>query len=153
MKRLAAGLLVLVLAAFGAMAGDETKGGTPDEAKAMVKKAVAYYKKVGREKALPEFCKTDGPFVDRDIYVTVIALDGMELAHINPKTVGKNVMDLRDPDGKFFIRERLETAKKAASGWQEFKFFNPVSKKIEPKMTYWERVDDLVFASGAYKPL
>jgi hypothetical protein len=153
MKKLAAGFLMLVLAAFGAMAATDTQRATPDEAKAIVKKAVAYYKKVGREKALPEFCRTDGPFVDRDLYVTVIAMDGLELAHINPKTVNKNVMELRDPDGKFFIRERLDTAKKSSSGWQEFKFFNPVTKKIESKMTYWERVDDLVFASGAYKPL
>src|SRR6516162_411384 len=102
MKKLAAGFLMLVLAAFGAMAATDTQRATPDEAKAIVKKAVAYYKKVGREKALPEFCRTDGPFVDRDLYVTVIAMDGLELAHINPKTVNKNVMELRDPDGKFF---------------------------------------------------
>lgn len=119
----------------------------------MVKKAVSYYKKVGREKSMPEFCRTDGPFIDRDLYVTVIAMDGLELAHINPKTVGKNVLELRDPDGKYFIRERLDAAKTAAGGSHEFKFFNPLTKQIEPKTAYWERVDDLVFASGAYKPL
>ena len=75
------------------------------------------------------------------------------MAHINHKTVGKNLMDLRDTDGKPHIRTRIEAARSAPSGWQEFKFFNPVSKKIENKTAYWERVDDLIFTCGAYKPL
>jgi signal transduction histidine kinase len=152
MKTFAAVLLVLATAAFHAVADDSSRA-TPDEAKAMVKKAVAHFKKVGQEKAMPDFCKIDGAFVDRDLYVTVIALDGLEIAHINPKTVGKNVMDLRDPDGKYFIKERFDAAKTASSGWQEFKFFNPVTRKVEAKTAYWERVGDLVFSSGAYKPL
>jgi signal transduction histidine kinase len=154
MKKLFAWMLMLAAAtAFQDAAAADSTRATPDEARAIVKKAIAYYKKVGREKSMPEFCRTDGPFVDRDLYVTVIALDGLELAHINPKSVGKNVLDLRDGDGKYFIRERMDAAKTAASGSQEFKFFNPVTKKIEAKTAYWERVDDLVFSSGAYKPL
>ena len=152
MKKFAAMLLVLVTAAFHCVAEESTRA-SPEEAKVMVKKAIAHYKKVGKEKAMADFCRTDGPFVDRDLYVTVVAMDGLEIAHINPKTVGKNVMDLRDPDGKYFIKERLDTAKTASSGWQEFKFFSPVTRKIEAKTAYWERVGDLVFASGAYKPL
>jgi cytochrome c len=151
MRRFAIWLLMLAAALSFQAAADERA--TPDEAKAMVKKAVAYYKKVGKEKSMPEFCRKDGPFIDRDLYVTVIAMDGMEYAHINPKSVGRNVIDLRDPDGKFLIKERLDAAKSTPSGWHDFKFFNPVSKKIEAKTSYWERVDDLVFASGAYKPL
>ncbi len=58
--------------------------------------------------------------------------------------------DQRDVDGKYFTRERLETAKTQSSGWQDFKYFNPMTKKIEPKRQYWQRYDDLVFATGAY---
>jgi cytochrome c len=122
------------------------------EAQAMVKKAIDYYSKNGREKALAEFSKSPGLFVDRDLYVTVYTLQGDALAHINPKMVGKNMLDLRDPDGKFLIKERMEAAAKGSSGWQDYKFFNPASKKIEPKEMYWEKHDKLVFASGAYKP-
>ena len=68
------------------------------------------------------------------------------------KMVGKNMMDLRDADGKYHIKERMEAAQKGTSGWQDFKFYNPVSKKIEPKRMYWEKHDNLVFAAGAYKP-
>jgi signal transduction histidine kinase len=76
------------------------------EAEAMVKKAVAYYKKNGKEKSMTEFSKNPGAFVDRDLYVTVYNLQGDALSHINPKMVGKNMMDLRDPTGKYHIKER-----------------------------------------------
>jgi signal transduction histidine kinase len=131
----------------------DAKRASRAEAQAMVKKAIEYYNKNGRDKALAEFVKSPGPFVDRDLYVTVYNLQGDALAHINPKMVGKNMMELRDADGKYHIRERMESAAKGTSGWQDFKFFNPVSKQIEPKEMYWEKHDKLVFACGAYKPV
>jgi signal transduction histidine kinase len=118
-----------------------------------VKKAIAHYKKVGADKAFQDLSDPKGAFVDRDLYVGVLRMDGLNVAHINHRTVGRNMMDLRDMDGKPHIRERIDAAKSATSGWQEFKFFNPVSKKIEHKTAYWERVDDYIFACGAYKPL
>jgi cytochrome c len=125
---------------------------TTADAEALVKKAIVYYKKNGKQKALAEFMKTPGPFVDRDLYVTVYTLEGDALAHINPKMVGRNMIDLRDADGKYHIKERLEAARTKDSGWQDFKFYNPVSQHIEPKRMYWEKYDNLVFAAGAYKP-
>jgi cytochrome c len=146
----AAGVALLELSA-PALAAEEQRA-TVAEAEAMVKKAVDFYKKNGREKALVEISNPKGKFVDRDLYVTVYSLDGVCLAHINPKVVGKNMWDQRDVDGTYFTRERLEAAKKQANGWQEFKFCNPMTKKIEPKRQYRQRADDLVFAAGAYKP-
>ncbi len=122
------------------------------EAEAMVKKAVAFFKKNGKEKAVAEFQKNPGPFIDRDLYVTVYDLEGNALSHINPKMIGKNMMDLRDPSGKYHIKERIEAARAGTSGWQDFQFFNPQTKKVEPKRMYWEKHDNLVFAAGAYKP-
>ncbi|NKE67507.1 histidine kinase [Ramlibacter sp. RBP-2] len=147
-------VVMFAVAAFAlqARAQDHSRG-SPAEAQAMVKKAIEFYQKNGREKALAEFVKKPGPFVDRDLYVTVYTLQGDSLAHINPKMVGKNMMELRDGDGKYHIRERMESAAKGTSGWQDFKFFNPVNKQIEPKQMYWEKHDNLVFAAGAYKPL
>ncbi|MGZ5040789.1 MAG: cache domain-containing protein, partial [Usitatibacter sp.] len=145
---LAAVALVLIAVSTNAQAVDRA---TVPEAEAMVKKAVEYYKKHGRAAALAEFSKVDGKFVDRDLYVTVYALDGQCLSHINKVVIGKNMWEQRDIDGKYFTRERLEAAKTQPSGWQEFKYFNPLTKKIEPKRQYWQRYDDLVFAVGAYK--
>ena len=131
---------------------DATRG-TEAEAQAMVRKAIQHYDKVGKDKAMADFSRSPGPFVDRDLYVVVDAMDGLVLAHINPKILGRNMIDLRDADGRYQIRERLDAARSGASGWQDFKFFNPVTKKIEPKRTYWEKHDNLVFACGAYKAL
>ncbi len=144
-----AAALLLSLSVFNAAAASDRA--SEPEAEAMVKKAIQYYDKVGRDKALAEFQKSPGPFVDRDLYVTVYTMDGVALSHINPKMVGKNMMELRDADGKYHIRERLEAAKTGTSGWQDFKFYNPVSKKIEPKRMFWEKHDGIVFACGAYK--
>ena len=148
--------LFALLAAFAAAvsinaAANTAEHGTEADAQAMVKKAVAYYQKNGRDKSMAEFQKQPGPFVDRDIYVTVYDMKGDCLSQINPKMVGKNMIDLRDADGVYLIRDRVEAAKKADSGWQEYKFFNPVSKKVEPKRVFWERHDNIIFASGAYK--
>ncbi len=59
-----------------------------------------------------------------------------KLAHgANSKMIGKDLIDLKDSDGKAFVRERLEMAKTKGKGWQDFKFTNPVTKRIEPKAT------------------
>jgi cytochrome c len=152
MKRFFAFLLALAVGLIPFQALADSERATTAEAEAMVKKAIVYYKKNGKAKSMAEFSKTPGPFVDRDLYVTVYTLDGEALAHINPKMVGKNMIDLRDADGKYHIKERMDAAKAGTSGWQDFKFYNPVSKRIEPKRMYWEKYDNLVFACGAYKP-
>jgi signal transduction histidine kinase len=118
----------------------------------MVKKAILFYDKNGREKAMAELSRNPGPFVHNDLYVTVSDLNGTSLAHINPKMMGKNLIDLRDADGKYIQRERIEASQKQATGWQDYKFYNPVTKKIEAKHTFWEKHDNLLFACGAYKP-
>ena len=151
MKRLFAVLTAATLAFLSLTAAADEQRASEPEAEAMVKKAIAFYKKNGRDKAIAEFNRNPGPFVDRDLYVTVYTPKADALAHINPKMVGKNMMELRDADGKYHIKERMEAAQKDSNGWQDFKFFNPVSKKIEPKRMYWEKHDGLIFACGAYK--
>jgi cytochrome c len=145
-------LLAMLVASLGLNAFAAADRGTTAEAEAMVKKAVAYYEKNGREKALAEFQRTPGSFVDRDLYVTVYSMDGTCLSHINSKMVGKNFMEARDGDGVHFLRDRIEAAKTKESGWQDYKYFNPVSKRIEPKTMYWQKADGVVFGAGAYKP-
>ncbi|GAP36942.1 cache domain-containing protein [Piscinibacter sakaiensis] len=151
MKRLLCPLLVLAtttLAAAPAAASTATR----DEAVAMVKKGVAAVTAMGPEKAYAEFSTPAGKWVDRDLYLVVFRLDGTSLAHgANPKQVGVNLMDRKDIDGKEFIRERMELAKAKPSFWQDYKFLNPVSKKIEPKTMYCERQSDTVVCAGVYK--
>jgi len=153
MKHLLAAIACVAITLFSAgAAADAVNRGTDAEAEALVKRAIAYYQKNGREKSMDEFSKSPGAFVDRDLYVTVLTMQADSLAHINPKMRGKNTMDYRDPDGKYAIRERTQMAARDGKGWQEFKFFNPMTKKIEIKHTYFEKYDNLIFSAGAFRP-
>jgi cytochrome c len=126
-------------------------GATKAEAEAMVKKGVAYIKSNGAEKAYAELSKKGGQFSDRDLYLVVYGLDGMVLAHgSNPKMIGKNLIDLKDIDGKAFVKERVELGKSKPFFWQEYKFTNPENKKIEPKIMYCERQAETVVCGGIY---
>ena len=138
-------------AAFSLNVQAQTKA-TAAEATAMVKKGVAYIKANGKEKGQAEISNKKGQFVDRDLYLVIYALDGTVRAHgANEKMIGKNLIDLKDIDGKEFVRERVELAKTKNSFWQDYKFTNPVDKKIEPKSMYCEKLDDAVVCGGIYK--
>jgi signal transduction histidine kinase len=126
--------------------------GTKDEAIAMVKKAVSFIKEQGAEKAYAEISNKAGRFTDRDLYIVVYQLDGKVLAHgSNEKFVGKDMIDAQDVDGKLYVKERVELAGKQSSFWQDYKFVNPVSKKVEPKQMYCEKLDNTAVCAGIYK--
>jgi cytochrome c len=146
--------LISALAAMLAFAGAAaaSDGASKDDAVAMVKKAVATIKGEGPEKAYPEFTNKDAKFIDRDVYVVVYQLDGKVLAHgSNPKFVGKDMSDAQDVDGKFYVKERVELAGKQPSFWQDYKFVNPVDKKVEPKQMYCEKLENTAVCAGIYK--
>lgn len=126
--------------------------GTKDEAVAMVKKAIELIKANGNEKAFEEISNPSGQFVDRDLYVVVYDMSGKCLAHgANQKMIGRDLLDNKDVDGKEFMKERVEMMKTQASGWQDYKFRNPVNNQIEPKSMYVERAGDLIVGCGVYK--
>ena len=126
---------------------------TKDEAVAMVQKAVAYIKAQGPDKAYGEISDRKGQFVDRDLYVVVYQLDGKVLAHGgNAKFVGKDMKDAQDVDGKYFVKERIELAQKQPNFWQDYKFKDPVTNKVEPKQMYCERLENTAVCGGIYKP-
>jgi signal transduction histidine kinase len=129
----------------------ETKA-TAADATAMVKKGVAFIKANGKDKGYAEISNKDGQFVSNDLYLTVYGLDGTVRAHgANAKMVGKNLIDLKDIDGKEFVKERVELAKSKGTFWQDYKFTNPVTKKIEPKSMYCEKLEDMAVCGGIYK--
>src|SRR6476659_6094591 len=144
--RMSAGLAIAAIAAlsFGAFAADPV---TKDEAVAMVTKAVAAIKAEGADKAYAEIDNPTGPFVDRDLYIVVYGLDGSA----NKSRVGTNQIDDKDVDGKAFVKERVELAKQNPSFWQSYKFMNPVTKQVEPKQMYCERLDETAVCGGIYQ--
>ena len=144
------------IAAAGALAlaaaHAHASNASPEEATAMVKKGVAYIKAQGKDKGYAEISNKGGQFIDRDLYLVVYGLDGTVHAHgANEKMIGKNLIDLKDVDGKPFVKERVELAKAKGAFWQDYKFTNPVSKKIEPKQMYCERLEETVVCGGVYK--
>ena len=143
--------LATVLGAGAARAADEAA--TAKEAETMVKKGVAYIKANGKDKGFAEITRRDSKeFHDRDLYLAAHKLDGTCVAHgTNEKMVGKNFIDMRDIDGKEYIKERVDFGKSKANFWTDYKFVNPLSKKIEPKTAYCERLDDYVVCGGIYK--
>ena len=126
---------------------------TRDDATAMVKKGVAFIKANGVEKAYAEITAKSPQFVKNDLYLVVYGMDGKCLAHgANEKQVGKDLIDLKDVDGKAFVRERVELGKSKPAGfWQDYKFTNPTTKKIEPKQMYCERLGETLVCGGVYK--
>ena len=125
---------------------------TKTEATAMVKKAIAFYKANGKEKLIAEINGKNPMFLDRDLYVYVINLDGLTLAHAtNQKLVDKNMAQLKDADGKPFLQEIINVGKSGKPGWVDYKWPNPVTKAVESKTTYTEAVDGLVFCAGVYR--
>jgi cytochrome c len=137
-------MLGIAANAFGA--------GSPDEAKTTIDKAVAFMKANGKEKAFAEFNNKKGQFTKGDLYVFVIDVNGMCLAHGgNDKLVGKDVIGLKDADGKFFIKDVIEGGKTKGSGWSDYRWANPVTKTVEKKSTYFKKEGDLVFGCGIYK--
>jgi signal transduction histidine kinase len=128
-------------------------GASKEDAIAMVKKGVAYIKATPKDKAYADISdKAAANFHKEDLYLVVYGLDGTVRAHgANGKMIGKNLIGLKDIDGKAFVKERVDLAKTNATFWQDYKFTNPESKKIEPKSMYCEKLDDSVVCGGIYK--
>ena len=146
-------LMALCSLATGVAHASASATATKDDAVAMVKKGVAFLKANGAEKAYAEINNTKGSFVDRDLYLVAYTLEGKCLAHgANPKQVGRELIELTDIDGTYFVKDRVAMVQaKPAGAWQEYKFTNPVSKKIEPKLMYCEKAGDLAVCGGVYK--
>ena len=154
MKRIAAMLFAACTLLFAGAASAQDRG-TADEAVALVKKAIAFYKANGAEKTFAEINNPAGQFRQKDLYLFAARKQsgGPTLAHgANPRLLGKPLADLKDVDGVPFVRKLSEVANsKEGHGWVDYRWPNPVSKQIEHKSTYVEAVDDLYFACGIYK--
>ena len=126
--------------------------GTKEQAEALVKKAIGEIKASGKAKAFAEISNPHGKFIDKDLYIFVYDMEGKCLAHgFNQKLIGKDLIGMKDPDGKSYVKERIEIIRSKGKGWQDYKFTNPLTKKLESKTAYIEKVEDVIVGCGAYK--
>lgn len=124
---------------------------SPRDAELLVSKAIAAIK-ANQQKTYDEITAKDTKWIDRDLYPVVYDLQGKVLAHgQNPKQVGKELIDMKDPDGKLFVKERVDLAQSKGKFWQDYKFTDPLTKKILPKQMYCEKLEDTVVCAGVYK--
>ncbi len=123
-----------------------------DDAKAMVKKVVAYYEKNGRDKTFAEVNKDKGQFEKGEVYVYIFDTNGLLLAHPKlPSWVGKNFAGLKDADGKLFIKDAITELASKNECWIEYKWSKPDTKKIGLKIGYFYKSGDLIFSCGIWK--
>jgi cytochrome c len=145
-------VIAVVLCLFVAVSVSAQQRGTPEEAKMLVEKAVAYVKANGEEKAIKEFSNPKGEFVKGDLYVFALDSKGVLLANMNvPHNVGKNIYNMPDSRGKLARKEYIDLANSKGSGWVDYHQLNPVTKKDEAKVTYVQKVGNLIIGCGAYK--
>jgi signal transduction histidine kinase len=141
MRRVTLGMAVFVVMFFAAVLC--TQAATLEDAKALSEKAAAFVKANGKDKAIAEFNNPTGPWVKGDLYVVLQDFNGVVLANGgNTSLVGQNHLGLKDPNGKYFVKESVEIAKKG-SGWLDYNWVNPITKKVQPKKSWIKRVEGM----------
>jgi len=142
---------------FSPTAFAQQTGGTADEAKAMLMKAVAAVK-VDKVKALDMFNKGEGGFLDRDLYVFCLNVsDGKSVAVGNPnakQTLGVDSRTLKDGSGKLFGVDIYAAVQKPEGEITEVSYVWPrpgADKTPVAKVSLVTRAGDLGCGVGYYK--
>ena len=147
-------LMTLLLAGVVSVSAMAQDHGTKEEAKGLANAALGHIKKVGNEQAFKDFTTDKVNWTKKDLYVFVMDAKGDTLAHgANPKLVGKNMMDLKDQNGKAFMHEITDVAATKGEGWVDYDWAHPVTKKVEGKSTFVKRIPgfDGSVAVGTYR--
>lgn len=122
------------------------------DAIALVEKGAAFMKAHGKAELIKQVNARNPDYVQGPLYMTIRDRQGIIVANpVNQTLIGKDLLDVPDPDGKLFRREILELAKTKGKGWVDYRFKNPDTGKIESKTSYIMSVEDVTLESGIYK--
>ena len=125
--------------------------GTADEAIGLVERAVAHHAATTRDGFLQVITDPSQPFHDRDMYVFVLDAAGTYLAFGgNPSKVGTKVQDISGVDGAALLKAIIAQAD-AGGGWVEYDIVNPITSRIQTKISYVAKVDQWYLGCGVYK--
>jgi len=146
-------LLGLVLVAmFIALLARAGLPATPDEARALAEKAAAHMREVGPEKAIADFNRADGGYVDRELFVVVYGPDNrIRSSYGVPVQLGKDATQLKDVEGRPFGQHIIDIARTKGSGWVDCRVTNTVTGKLAARSSWVIRVGDYVVIVGAYR--
>jgi cytochrome c len=140
-------LSVPVLSASGA--GAQEKGATPEEVVQKVKQAASYLAKE-KEVGLATFKQKQSEYVWADTYVFVFdCAQKKNVAHpINPKLIGMDMSNIKDPTGKVIGPLFCEDHGGKAY-WVEYQWPKTGEDKPSRKLSYVEPVPGTPYTVGA----
>jgi cytochrome c len=141
---------ILLAAAPPSRAADKF---TADDAKALTLKAASLIQEKGLDSARTVLT-ADGEFKHGEVYVNVIDTAGTWRVYPPmPAGEGRSVLDVKDANGKLIVRDIIKTASEQGEGWVEYRWMNPETKEIGPKISFVKRVPgtDLIAYVGVYK--
>jgi signal transduction histidine kinase len=97
-----------------------------------------------------------GPFFFMDTYVFVNSADGVELVNPgHPSMEGKNMMDLKDVNGKLLVRDYIDAAMKNGGAWVDYHWYRPGNNIPALKHAYVRKVEHggetYIVGSGFYE--
>jgi len=125
------------------------------KAEALVKEGYAFLKANGKAALVGEVQKTSGKFHAKPgnpIYLFVYDLNGVVLAHgAEVNLLGVNRMNVKDPDGKQYVKDFVTVGQKKGGGWVDYKRMNPDTKQIEHKTSFVLAEEGVVIGCGIYK--
>lgn len=156
-------IVLVIMASVVLVASTLAESATKEECIAKCKEAAQLIAEKGMDAAFQDLQNKDGKFVWKDSYVAVFDFTGTHLTHpLRPAAVGKNVIGLKDSNGKLFVKELIEVAKTNGEGWTEYMYPKPeelakptpFNEKISSKkLTYVYRVPgkDLIVVAGFFE--
>ncbi len=127
---------------------------TPQMIMDKVKEAGALLEKEGSN-SLGKFQGKGSPFIFAGTYLWINDFDGVMLMHaMSPVMNGKNHLELKDKNGKFFFAEMIKICKGKGEGWIDYYWPKPGEKEPTLKVGYVRKArcdgKDVVVGCGVY---
>lgn len=125
---------------------------TADDARRLLKDAVALVNRDGMAKAAQAFDDPKGPYVHNDLYVFAVNLETgrFEAMGMNPTLVGNEVRDMRDVEGHPIVDDMIGLARRSGQGSISYLWRNPVTNAVERKRSFIHRVGRSLVGVGYY---
>ena len=127
--------------------------GTRDDAIAMVRRVQGKFKKDGPD-ATFKAINARTTWVDRDLFPWVYRLsDGTNVANaLFPALRGRQLIDLKDQDGKFIAQEWIRIATTPPyHGWSNYRWPNPVTNTADDNSAWIERMGDYLVGVSIHR--
>ncbi len=134
-----------------AVSSFQLQQGTAEEAMLLVQKAVDRRSATGKDGFAQALTDPANGFHDRDMYIFALDRSGVYRAFGGkPEKVGSRVQDIPGVNGEALLQSIVAQAEDQP-GWVEYDIVNPLTGKVQTKMSYVTQVDDWYVGCGVYK--